>query len=76
LFVGFLLLTFTRRMFSRASVILILILCLHVLSWPVICSTHGRWDPGIRIGYFVWLSAYILQTFTCIKYRKTSGPAR
>jgi hypothetical protein len=62
-------------MFSRASVTLTSMLCLHVLSWPVVDSKWGFNEP-IRIGYFVWLSAYILQALTCIKYRKMPGPAQ
>jgi len=76
LFVGFLALAFTQKMFSRGAIILISILGLHVLSWLVLNLIWDGWKAGIRIGYFVWLLAYILQAFACIKYRKTSCPAR
>jgi hypothetical protein len=75
LFVGFLALAFAGRTFSRGCIVLISILCLHVLSWLVVDSVNYGWGTNIRIGYFVWLLAYILQTYTCMKFRKTSGAA-
>ena len=76
LLVGFLARAFTGKMFSKGAIVLISILCLHVLSWLVVDSVNYGWGTDIRIGYFVWLLAYILQTYACIKYRKTSDPAR
>jgi hypothetical protein len=73
LFVGFLALAFARKTFSKACIVLISIMGLHVLSWLVLNLVWDGWKTAIRIGYFVWLLAYILQTYACIKYRKTSG---
>src|SRR5216684_6606975 len=66
LFVGFLALAFTQRKFSKGAVILIAIMGLHVLSWLVLNLVWDGWKTGLRIGYFVWLLAYILQNFACM----------
>src|SRR6267154_819192 len=63
LFVGFLALMFAQRRFSKGTVILIAIMGLHVLSWLVLNLVWDGWKTGLRIGYFVWLLAYILQTY-------------
>lgn len=54
----------TRKRFAWWHAILITLLSLHVLSWWVL----GRSEVGsIKIGYFVWLFAYLALTARIFK---------
>lgn len=77
-FVAFAALAFTRKGFSLKSIIILSVLSLHVLSWPLISLYYNPKNiTDIKVGYYLWLSAYLLLTYVSIRYRnKITHPNR
>jgi hypothetical protein len=61
---------FTKKDFPAPLIAIIILLNVHVASWPLLIACNSGDIGGIRFGYYVWLSAYVLLTYTSLKYRR------
>jgi hypothetical protein len=69
-----------ERHFSKTDIYVMLVLLTHVLSWPLVKLIGGQGGymglahASIGLGYYVWVFAFVLQSVTCLIYRKRAEP--